>query len=208
MTKVGAPPASFQTDPEHVIEYDGALWRVYRQGGGHPSSWDDLRHFGPARGMRFDPHPPPAGVHPATGVTYAATGPRTALAEYFQASRVINRSRDRVAIVSWVPTRPLVLLDLSSNWPIINGASASIQMGPKRDTQKWARAIHERMGRDVDGLWSLSSMTGEPMLTLFSRTKTDDAWPARPKLNFLLADTAADVVVYRAGKELRYGVRA
>lgn len=208
MTKVGAPPASFQTDPEHLIEYDGPLWRVYRQGGRHPSSWDELRHFGPARGMRFDPHPPPAGVHPAIGVTYAATRPRTALAEFFQATRVINRSRDRVAIASWVPTRPLVLLDLSSNWPIMNGAAASIQMGPKRDTQKWAHAVHERMGDDVDGLWSLSSMTGEPMLSLFSRTKTVDAWPARPKSNHLLADTSVNEIVYAAAIKIGYEILA
>lgn len=208
MTKVGAPPASFQTDPEHLIEYAGPLWRVYRQGGDWPSSWDELRHFGPKAGMRFDPHPEPEGVHPTVGVTYAATLPRTALAEYFQSTRLIDRSRDGVAIASWVPTRPLVLLDLSSSWPLINGASASIQMGPKRYTQKWARAVHERMGDDVDGLWSLSSMTGESMLTLFSRTKTVDAWPARPKSNHLLADTSVDAIVYHSATKIGYEILA
>ncbi|MGZ0095367.1 RES family NAD+ phosphorylase [Microbacterium arborescens] len=181
---------------------------MYRQGGKYPSSWDELRHFGPARGMRFDPHPEPEGVHPSVGVLYAATGPGTALAESFQSTRVIDRSRDGVAIVSWVPTRPLVLLDLSSGWPLVNGASASIQMGQKRDTQKWARAVHERMGDDVDGLWSLSSMTGEPMLTLFSRTKTIDAWPARPKLNHLLADTSVDAIVYDVSTKIGYEILA
>jgi hypothetical protein len=113
-----------------------------------------------------------------------------------------------VAIASWVPTRPLVLLDLSSNWPIMNGAAASIQMGPKRDTQKWAHAVHERMGDDVDGLWSLSSMTGEPMLSLFSRTKTVDAWPARPKSNHLLADTSVNEIVYAAAIKIGYEILA
>lgn len=210
MTKVPAtPPASFTTDPdEHILEYDGPLWRVYKQGGDFPSAWDELRYFGPAKGMRFDPHPLPPQLHTSVGVTYAATKPQTALAESFQALRTIERSRDQVAIASWKPTRPLVLLDLSSTWPVANGASASIQMGPKRHTQTWARAIYDRLGDDIDGLWFLSSVTGEPSLTLFDRTKRQNAWPTRHVDGYLLADAAADVIVYATAKKLNFAVKS
>lgn len=200
------PPTAFITHPQHIVTYVGPLWRIYFQGGAHPTRWNDMRHFGPVKGMRFDPHPTPSTFHPSIGVTYVAAGLVTAFAETFQKTGTIDRSYRKAAIASWQPTRGLQLLDLSSNWPLLNGASASIQMGPKRYTQNWARAIYNVMGGTIDGVLYLSSVTSEPAMALFSRAKTANSFPPRPKENRLLSDAAADLYVFTAAKHTGFNV--
>ncbi|QHC58829.1 RES family NAD+ phosphorylase [Rathayibacter sp. VKM Ac-2760] len=199
------PPAAFVTDPSHLRDYSGALWRVYRTGGRHPGAWDTLRHHGPVPGMRFDPHPPPEGDHPSVGVLYAATEAVTALGETYQRRRVIDRVQSAPRLVGWRPARPLTLLDLTGEWPVRNGAAAAIQMGAKRATQPWARAIEERL-RDVDGLWHLSAVTGTPLVTLFSRAERVPAFPRRPSFHTALDDVTADPVVLHAAQRLGFAV--
>ncbi len=137
---------------------------------------------------------------------YAATDAVTPFGEVYQSLRVISRREGGPAVVAWEPSRELVLLDLTTNWPVLNGASAALMMGEKTHTQTWARAIDFRLGRDFDGLYSLSSITGKPMVTLFSRTERVPAFPARPRFHAMLTDPAADYLVQLAVDDLGYDV--
>lgn len=199
------PPESFVTRPSHLREYSGPLWRVYRSAGEHAGTWNALRHHGPVPGMRFDPHPLPPGDHPSVGVLYAATDAVTSLGETDQRRRVLDRVQNAPRLVGWRPSRPLTLLDLTGQWPVRNGAAAAIQMGSKRATQAWARAIEERLG-SIDGLWHLSAITGKPVVTLFSRVEREPAFPSRPSFDRALNDVTADAVVLVAAQRLGFPV--
>lgn len=204
------PPDTFTTDGQHLRTFgaDAALWRIYRTSGPHPTAWDALRHYGPIAKQRWDPHASPVGMDPDAGVLYASADPTTAFGEVYQDRRVIARAQGAPALVAWQPARDLTLLDLTTNWPVVNGSAASMMMGDKRSTQAWARAIDMRLGDRVDGLYALSSITSRPVITLFSRTEREPAFPLRPQLHALLTDASIDAVIDRAARELGYGVLA
>lgn len=197
------PPARLVLNPgEHLVQFQQPLWRVFRTKGAHPQSWDELRHFGPINTMRFDPHPDPKQHHPDHGVMYAATKSSTAIGEVYQRHRAINRKMGGNTIVSWTPTRELTLLDLTSNWPVLNGTSAAIMMAPKRNTRAWARAIHEHLGSDIDGLYHVSSINFQPMITLF--TRAEDSFPEFPSFHARLDAPNCNMIVARASQHLGY----
>lgn len=83
------------------------------------------------------------------------------------------------------PERTLRLLDLTGTWPLRNGASYSINMGRRDRCRAWARLIHATRP-DLDGLWHHSTMTGKPLVTLF--TPGADTFPPSPLLSVPLAD--------------------
>lgn len=190
----------------HIRTFQGALWRVYPRSGVHPQAWDSLREFGPIPGMRFDPQPLPIEDHPGIGVMYAALSPVTALAEKYQETRVIDRHMNDNTLVGWSATRELELLDLTSNWPVANGGAAAIQMGDKAHTSTWSQAIYQEFGNSVDGLFHLSSVDGQPAVTLFSRSVTTPSFPTRPRFNNLLADPKCDAIILHTIDELNYAV--
>jgi hypothetical protein len=199
------PPSELAFDPaQHVVTYSGVLWRVFSTAGIHPQVWNELRHWGPGANMRFDPQSPPPGVDPAAGVLYAATLGWTALGEVFQSARVIDRTAGAPVIAAWFPSRELQLLDLTSNWPVVNGAAASMMMDDKQHTQAWARAIHQQLGDRIDGLWHLSSINSKPMVTLFSRVERMPAFPPRVSFETPLDAAAADALINAATKRLGY----
>ena len=119
---------------------------------------------------------------------------------------MIDRADRGRTLVSWQPTRELTLLDLTSNFPVLNGAAASMMMDDKAHTQVWAKAIYEQVGTKIDGLRHLSSITSEPMVTLFSRVEVQPAFNTYPDSRAALADAAADVAVYLAALKLNYDV--
>lgn len=200
------PPATFTTEPRHLRPFRERLWRIYRSEGPHALAWDELRHWGPATDMRFDPHPEPSQVHPTIGVMYAAADPITSLAEVFQEGRDITRSVGGATLVGWDPSRELTLLDLTTNWPVKNGAAASMQMDAKHNTHAWAEAIHDHLGADIDGLYHLSSMTGAPIVTLFTRVERDWAFPTRPVFHEPLSDSSLNALMIEATDEIGYDV--
>lgn len=209
MTKLPqTPPLSFTTEARHlrVVGTDEVLWRIYRSVGPHALGWDELRHWGPAPAMRWDPQTPPAAHDPGVGVLYAAGDATTAFGEVYQGPRKINRSEGGATLVGWQPSRELTLLDLTSNWPVRNGASASMMMGEKRSTQAWARQIFNVMGEDIDGLYAQSSITNRPVITLFQRTEILPAFPDRPQFHALLSDVTveslAEIAAFDLGFEL------
>lgn len=200
------PPAEFITEDEHLTQYEGPLWRLFRTEGPHALPWNELRHYGPVPNMRFDPHPEPKAIHPNVGVSYTASLPFTAIGEVFQQFRVIDRTSGRPTLTSWFPARPLKLLNLTTNWPVKNGAAAAMMMGSKRNTQAWARAIHEEHGQELDGLFHQSSINNQPLITLFTRSERVPAFPQRVGFSVLLSDTGADEIVDEARRILGYRV--
>ena len=209
LPKVPAPPAVLDFDEyEDLVHPRGVLWRVFAASGEHPSRWNEFRYWGPVKKMRFDLHPQPVGMHDR-GVMYTAFDALTPIAEVFQSSRRIDArtgpgSFDYI-IAGWIPVRTLRLLNLaSSRFPIRNGASAQLSVGVKRYTQEWANRIDEQLGDRVDGIWSWSPMTVQPMATLFNRAA--DSFPRRPEFLRLLGDPAAGEIVGKAAEDLRYGI--
>ncbi|MFJ4998525.1 RES domain-containing protein [Microbacterium sp. NPDC088619] len=200
------PPATLTLDAsEHLKTYDGVLWRVFATRGAHPQAWDELRHFGPVETMRFDPHPEPQQHHAKYGVMYTAGRSTTALGEVFQRRRLINRHARGSTLAAWRPTRELKLLDLTSNWPVVNGTTASIQMGPKRYTRTWANAIHDQLGADIDGLYHMSSIDFGPMVTLF--TRAEDSFPLLPLVHTRLDSSSANIYLAKAARKLGYRIK-
>lgn len=171
---------------------DGAeLWRVYFQGGRHPTTWDQFRSFGPTN-SRFDPHEPPPHLQ-GRKVLYAAMHGPTGLAEVFQESRVIDRTENDPALVGFAVSRALRLLDLTSAWPTRAGASMVINSGTRKRAQRWARAIYEAYP-DLDGIHYASSMfQNASAVALFERA--EDAIPDRPFFHRRLDDLMLDAVL-------------
>lgn len=206
MVKAPRPPASLDFDPARdVMSYAGPFWRIFTARGPHAQAWNEARFFGPLRGMRFDPHPPPLGTH-GRGVMYVAASITTAFAEVFQADRVIARDQNR-AVASWIPTRPLKFLDLAGSFPVRNGASFAMTVGPKRFTQDWAHAIDQQLGEQIDGISYQSAITGEPAFVLFSRAWSTPSFPSAVGFQRTLDDPLLRSLLAAVATELNFGIR-
>lgn len=184
-----------------TVPAEALLWRVYFQGGAHPTTWDAFREWGPS-GARFDPHEPPARSQPDRAVLYTAMDGLTCFAEVFQDHRRVHRSRGAPALVAFRTTRPLRLLDLCGNWTTRAGASSAICSGPRARARRWARAFWEAWP-DLDGLLYASSMNGHALSeALWGRAR--DALPARPAFHRRLDDPVLHSTVLDACARLRY----
>lgn len=206
MVKLPLPPDPKELDfrPEHlrVVSLKTVLWRVHRTSGEHVVPWRQLRYWGPASTMRFDPHEPPPRVQDR-GVSYAALSVPTALAEVFQQTRVINSRRGSPYLTAWSPARELTLLDLTGDWPIQAGASYAINTARRDHCRAWARAVHVARP-DLDGLWHHSSMTGGDAVTLF--THAADSFPDRPRLSLPLDHPGLRSHLLAAASQIAYSV--
>lgn len=154
-------------------------WRVHRTDCEHVLAWNEFRAFGPL--LRFDPHPEPKGEYPDRGVWYAASSPGAALAEAFQADRIIDRIREAPYLTSLRFTRKLRLLDVAVDsvgaWPTRAGGTFAISTAPHSITQRWARALVEAFP-SLDGMRYNSRFGGEACIVLFRAAET--AMPTRP----------------------------
>jgi hypothetical protein len=178
------------------------LWRLHRSGGAHVIGWSELRRLGPLPSMRFDPHPPPLGDS-AEGVMCAATDVATALAEVFQATRLIDTDSFGPVLTAWQPSRTLRLLDLGGGWPLRNGAAHALTAAKRSTCRAWARAIRSTWP-DLDGLRSLSTMTGKPVVVLFSPAA--DSFPGLPAFSRPLGHPALRLLAESVASELGYRV--
>lgn len=179
------------------------IWRVYFQGGAHPTTWDQFRAWGPTN-ARFDHHPPPPSLK-TEQILYGAIGANaavTSIAEVFQAARVVDR---RHAAPSWVAfhcTRDLELLDLTGTWPTRAGASMAIASGPRSRARLWSQAIYAAFPQ-IDGLLYGSSMNANaPSVALYERALT--AMPAAPVFHRQLADPAVLTLLKNACNAVNY----
>ena len=182
------------------------LARIHRAGGEHPTRWREFRTVGPIATARFDPHPLPVDATPAAapgfGVLYAGLSLRTALAEAFQATRVVDRHGGSPWLVVFRATRPLHLLDLAGTWPTRAGASQAISSGPRDRARAWAREIFTAYP-DIDGLWYRSSMDGgAPAVCLWEPAAP--ALPTQPWVHLPLDSAALALPVARACRQLGY----
>ncbi len=204
--KLPLPPhrGELEFRPEHLraVSVATVLWRVHRTSGEHVVPWNQLRCWGPASTMRFDPHQPPPQLQDR-GVSYAALGTPTALAEVFQRTRVINARRGSPYLTAWSATRELTLLDLTGTWPSQAGASYAINTGRRNHCRAWARVIHTARP-ELDGLWYRSSMSGGDAVTLF--THAADSFPDRPRLSLPLDHPGLRGHLLAAASQIAYRV--
>lgn len=187
----------------HVLPAGTVAWRLFFAGGDHPTTWDQLRAWGPTT-SRFDHHlPPPRAQERA--ILYAAAGPRaltTTLAEVFQETRVVDRRSRAPVLSAWAVGRDLRLLDLTSTWPTRAGASMALSTGRHDRARGWSAAIYEAFP-DLDGLWYPSSMHAhEPCIALYERGA--DALPPRPSLHRHLADPVLRTILKNACRAIGY----
>jgi hypothetical protein len=180
-------------------------WRVYRAGGPHPAAWSDLRHYGPAATGRFDHQEPPPHDDPARAIVYVALDAVGALAESFQAARLIDRGRQSPWLVGFELTTAVPLLDLTRLWPTRAGASQSIATGRRATAQAWSRRIY-REYPEVAGLLYRSSMAGGSLnVALYERAVP--AIPSSPAIHLPLRHPGLSLPLARAATRLGYGLR-
>lgn len=189
--------------PDEKTLRDGTLlWRIYFQGGGHPTTWDRFRDFGPVN-SRFDHHLPPPRIQ-SRAILYAARRGLTCFAEAFQETRVIDRSRNAPWLVAFELVKPLRLLDMTGAWPTRAGVSMAIHSGRRDRARRWSQTIYEAYPA-IEGLLYASSMDGNsPAIALYERAQS--AMPARPVLHRALADPATTLLVTQAALRFNYWV--
>jgi RES domain-containing protein len=153
--------------------------------------------------MRYDPHPEPTDTS-TEGVLYTATSLATALAETFQATRVVDSRSFAPQITAWTPTRDLRLLDLTGSWALRNGAAFALATAPKSTCRAWARQIRATWP-DLDGLWAPSTMTGGANVVLWNPAHS--SLPAAPDFSRPLAEPTVHAITTRIARhELGYRV--
>ncbi|HSS56292.1 MAG TPA: RES domain-containing protein, partial [Gaiellales bacterium] len=137
------------------------------------------RSYGPLADMPFDPHPDgPPREHADVGVHYSAEDIATASAEMFQQDRLVNTTDGAPWLTSWTLRRPVRLLDLTGAWALRNGAAHALAYAPRPVCRTWVRAVYERFP-DVEGVRSISTMTGGVNITLWARAADEiDIHPA------------------------------
>lgn len=186
-----------------VLAVETEVWRVYFRGGGHPTLWSQFRSFGPTN-SRFDHQPPPPRVHADRSILYAAQSGVTAIAEVFQAARVIDRHKGDPWLVACRLARDVKLLDLTRAWPTRAGASMNINSGPRPRARKWSLRIYDAYPQ-IQGLYYASSMYGNaPSLALYERAAS--AIPLMPTFHRPLSDPGLLVVLKNAALDLGYGL--
>ena len=158
MTRPKVPrtaPADLVHEPGDILSVRPQLWRIHRTRGTHVLAWNQQRGFGPLPTMRYDPQPEPTGPS-SEGVMYTATSLATALAETFQATRVVDSRSFGPQVTAWTPTRDLHLLDLTGNWALRNGAAFALATAPKSTCRAWARQIRATWP-DLDGMMTAAA---------------------------------------------------
>lgn len=180
------------------------MWRVYFRASAYPTHWDDLRHFGPTS-SRFDHHTLPKRVQPR-GILYAAYGKDailTALAEFFQSTRHIDRRRNDPWLVAFDLDAPLKLLNTARRWPVRAGGNMSINSGSRARARAWLRAIYASYP-SAEGIWYTSSVTNLPCVALYERAK--HALPSAPSFHEALDSPKLAGGLLRLAKRLGYTV--
>lgn len=162
------------------------IWRIYFQAGPHPALWNDFRGYGPTD-ARFDHHLPPARVQ-TRQILYAASHGPICVAEVFQSTRTIDRTRRSPWLVAFEVLRDVTLLDLTGHWPTRAGASQAINSGTRKRARRWSRRIYDAFP-PIEGIrYPSSTYENQPALALYERAES--AMPTTPVFHRALADPA------------------
>jgi len=190
-----------------VLPANAALARIYFAVGRHPSRWGRFRRFGPTA-ARWDHHLPDAdgvAVEQNRSVFYCAPDMNTCVAEVFQATRRIDRTRDAPWLVVFALREAVTLVDLRGAFATTIGASTAIHSGPRSRARAWARQLYEAYP-DIQGLHYGSSMNGHaPAVVLNERAQR--AMPEKPLFHRALNDDMLVEILQHVALRLAYGLR-
>jgi len=167
----------------HTLPAETRLWRVYTRAGRYPTRWNAFRFYGPSEKSRFDHHEEPARLQ-QRGILYSAPSIPVCVAEVFQRDRTIDRLTGEPWLAGFATARDLMLLDLTSQWPLRAGASQEINSGPREIACAWSRGIYATYPL-VAGIWYRSKMLGGTAVALYERAA--GAVPATPLFHEALA---------------------
>ena len=181
------------------------VWRVYRAGGPHPATWNELRHHGPTPTGRFDHQEPPPHDDPVRAILYVALDAAGALAESFQATRLIDRRRQAPWLVGFELATAIDVLDLTRLWPTRAGASQAIATGRRATAQAWSRRIYHDYASLAGLLYRSAMAGGSHNLALYERAMP--AIPTRPTVHLPLDHPGLSLPLARAASKLGYGLR-
>lgn len=204
MPKFPEPPPAAElaalAPHQQVLPAGMRCWRVYFQGGQHPTAWNTLRDYGPTT-ARFDHQLTPPHVQ-RRHVLYLAESAQTCFAEVFQDTRTIDRLRHHPWLVCLELVRPVVLLDLTGGWPAQAGASMAINSGPRPRARRWSQAIYGAYSA-IEGLYYASSMdANRPGIMFYERAA--NALPRHPTFHRALADPTLTPAIARAAQRFNY----
>ena len=199
-------PLRLAAEAPEIVTLDSSrsLFRVYFKAGEHPTSWSQLRTFGPI--SRFDHQKRNASgdaQQQERGVLYAATSIPTALAETFQRRRRIDRTRRQPWLAAFRVVRPIRLLDLPGLFCVRAGASAKLITGPFRHAQNWSAGFYDAYP-SLDGLYYRSSLTNDPTVVLYERAAS--AMPQTARFNRALVDASWHGALVIAAQQIGYEV--
>lgn len=190
-----------------VLPADTMLARIYFAAGPHPSRWNQFRSVGPSA-ARWDHHLPNARGVPteqSRAVFYCAPDVDTCVAEVFQATRRIDRTRNAPGLAVLALRQAVTLLDLRGPFATTMGASTAIHSGPRSRARAWARELYEAYP-DIQGLYYGSSMNGHaPAVALNERAR--QAIPERPQFHRALNDDMLVETLQQIALRLSYGLR-
>jgi len=204
--KFPEPPSAAELAANHapdiaILPQGSELWRIYYRGGDHPTRWNEFRSFGPSN-SRFDHHIPPAHVQ-SRAILYATRNPKTCLAEVYQETHLIDRSRNKPWLAGFKLHRDVALLDLSGTWPTRAGASMAINSGPRPRARRWSRAIYDGYLGLIEGLLYPSSMNAnEPAIAFYE--PANPCLPKAPTFHRPLDDPNLDPYLRSAAHGLGY----
>jgi hypothetical protein len=190
-----------------ALEPDTMLARIYFAAGPHPARWNQLRRFGPtaARWDHHLPDPQGAACEQNRAVLYCAPDIDTCVAEVFQVTRRIDRTRDAPWLVVLGLRETINLLDVRGAFATRIGASTAIHSGPRARARAWARKLYDAYP-DIQGLYYGSSMNGHaPAVVLNDRAQR--AIPEQPEFHRALNDDLLVETLQHIALRLSYGLR-
>ena len=211
MSKFPEPPgvaALRRIDAQTIqLSANTMLARIYFAGGPHPSHWNQFHCFGPTS-ARWDHHLPNVDGDPMDQdrcVLYRAPDVDTCAAEVFQATRRIDRTRNKPMLVVFALAETVTLLDVRGAFATTIGASTAIHSGPRTRARAWARQLYEAYPT-LQGIYYGSSMNGHaPASGLNDRARR--ALPQQPHFHRALNDDMLVDILQGIALRLSYGLR-
>jgi hypothetical protein len=211
VSKLPEPPGEgrLRAIPPETLTFqaNALLARIYFAGGNYPSRWNQFRSFGPVD-ARWDHHLTDSrgnAVTQSRSILYCAPDVDTCVAEVFQATRRIDRTRGAPWLVVFALGEPVTLLDLRGSFATTIGASTAIHSGPRARARAWARDLYEAYP-SVQGIHYGSSMNGHaPALALNERAQP--SMPRLPLFHRALNDDMLVDILQGIALRLSYGLR-